>query len=244
MNSTGLSSSATSEKKSARTSSAITANSESSRGPRTKAEWLKPLPGKGLVYYKDSLSMVDETGLLKLLGKWLGRRVEHSGSDYLSHYLSRQDLLQEAQLALLKCWRTYQRRRLDRNETLITTYSHKSVNGAIIEHFRNRGQAKAYEEGYYTGTLSWDAPSSLIDLCFDELYPTDPPPIAENIDLTEVLLALETWERRLLNLYLAQGLTLKEIGARSNVSEGRACQIYTEVIKKVRRLLGVAYRRL
>ena len=210
------------------------------REARTKDEWLRPLPGRGEVWLKSGLYSVNETELLEALKGWLISIVNKNTPGYLEHYLSQQDLLQEAQLALLKCWRVYQTRRLE-HSVWFTTYAYQSVQGAVIEHYRNRGQVEAAAAGWYVGTVSWSGKGSGDSHSPSEVYGVKTNIKASRFDLEEALLKLEVWERRLLNLYLAEGVTLRELGERAGVTESRACQIYTQVKKKMQRLLGDEY---
>ncbi|KAA3609427.1 MAG: FliA/WhiG family RNA polymerase sigma factor [Planctomycetota bacterium] len=68
-----------------------------------------------------------------------------------------------------------------------------------------------------------------------EVNPAD---LAHRKDLMEVLTrTLTPKETRILRLYYLQGLTLREIGEKMELTESRVCQIHSNVIKRLRKRL-------
>jgi RNA polymerase sigma factor (sigma-70 family) len=136
------------------------------------------------------------------------------------------DLLQEARIALLLCWRDYQKKKATCE---FTTYAFMRVRGAVVDAYRQ----KRYATALGIQVVSYDAQTE------------EPQPVAREqlatednvIDLVQAIEQLDNWERNLLNLHYADGETLKEIGARANVSESRACQLHTKIISKLRALM-------
>jgi len=209
-----------------------------SRGARTKDEWLKPLSGRGHLYNRGKRSSVDETELLRLLDPWLGSLVDRATWNLPRCHGDPTDLRQEAALALLKCWRVYQRRRLDLDQLELTTYAYLSVRGHVIECFRNRAQMSAAEKGLFVGFCSYED-AHIDETRGDTSGTLNRVSIDDCIDLNRALGELELWERRLLNLHFYSGLTLKEIGEMAGVTESRTCQLCRNVLSRLRYGMGL-----
>ncbi len=80
-----------------------------------------------------------------------------------------------------------------------------------------------------------DTPSSgRFSSLVDRRHP-DPVEELQKQEATGVVMGeLEKKERRVLNLYYFEGLTMKEIGRRLNLSESRVCQIHGQALSRVR----------
>jgi RNA polymerase sigma factor (sigma-70 family) len=208
-----------------------------SRRPRTKDEWLTPVGGKGLLLWDGKKQSVTENELLELLSPWLIVVARNATVDLPMRLKTGLDHLQEARLALLKCWRVYQRRQLVHNDISLSTYAYLSVRGAVVDGYRNRNMAKAAKRGTFLGYFSWE------NACLSDEYidrrEDDSISWEDRFDLAEALKSLELWERRLLNLLFAADMNLREVGELAGVSEARVCQQYKPVLKKLAEYLHV-----
>ena len=75
----------------------------------------------------------------------------------------------------------------------------------------------------------------------DEPNPMDQ---AHRADLLEVLTRnLTPKEKGILHMYYLEGLTLREIGERLNLTESRVCQIHSNILKRLRDRLDPSFER-
>lgn len=214
------------------------------KGWRTKDEWQTKVADFGKLLDRNGLQSVSEEGMLRMHAIWLGRLLGLILSKYPFLKQIKRDLKQEANIALLKCWRVYQRRGLAEQGVLFTVYAYKSVYGTIIEYSRGpyRRILRENDKGgaFFDRFLSdFDSVQDYSDTC-SAFNPCEPySDLSDRLDLLDGLRQLVDWELTFLNLYYVDGLTLKEIGAMGEVSEGRACQVHIAILNKLRGLLGV-----
>ena len=135
---------------------------------------------------------------------------------------TRNDLYQEANLALLLCWRKYQTEKIN---FPFVPYAYKRVHGAIIDGFREhrvRGGGPVYI------TVSLDDRN---DRSYTENHD-------DQIDLVNAYKRLDRWERTFIDLLYVKGETLKFIGGLAGVTESRVSQVHHIILDKMRGYLA------
>ena len=141
----------------------------------------------------------------------------------------RADLEQEANIALLLRWRLYQQEEI---EFPFIPYSWIRIRGAVVDGFRDKHYK--YIISHRVKLISRDddgvfLPGSEGSYCENH---------DDNIDLVRAVETLEPWEQNLLNLLYMQDETLKFIGSLADVTESRVCQVHTQIIGKLRKVMA------
>ena len=149
---------------------------------------------------------------------------------------TKSDLHQEARIALLLRWRTYQKEKI--NFPFIP-YAYKRVRGAIVDGFREGRSSHSEVEQLPICILSFDE-ILRVSHYRETLSHSYEPTYNDEIDLVAALGTLEKWEKNFINLLYVKGETLKYIGNLAGVTESRACQIHTKIIGKLRKHMQVA----
>lgn len=133
-------------------------------------------------------------------------------------------MIQEATIALLSCWRTYQ---TDRVNFPFIPYSYKRVRGSIVDSFR-------------TYRIKNKNPPPLFVTYDEEIdHPFYVERLNDTIDLSRAIKLLDKWERRFINLLYVEGDTLKTIGQMAGVTESRASQVHSAILGKLRTAMDV-----
>lgn len=155
--------------------------------------------------------------------------------------VTQEDMVQEAIIALLGCWRTYQKNKI---ECPFGSFAYKRLWGSIIDSFREGRCNKAEQKQIKLRFISIDEPveedgvygSNYNDILKQVSYTVK---YGEMIDLERALNSLEKWERNFIQVFYYNGEGLKSIGERAGVSESRACQVHKAIIKKLRDYMEV-----
>lgn len=182
---------------------------------------------KNVEHYSEGENL-SELDVLKIHVKWIQYLVSKATMNVPRSVLNRlksttEDLIQEANIALLLCWRAYQK---DKVECRFTTYAYLRVRGAIIDALREKYRER---DGVKTESVFFvDIDELLVEPSYEEDYGT-------SIDINMAISRLEKWEQNFIRLFYIQGETLKYIGGLANVTESRACQVHTAIINKLRR---------
>jgi len=181
--------------------------------------------------YSDASHWTEEEVLIRFEA-WMLFVIDRATANLPKHYKAniKNDIDQEARIALLLCWRDYQKKKA---LCKFTTFSFLRIRGAVIDFFRERRTS----DTPFPKIVSVDFSCLLNDeeeaisraVLGDTIVTTD-----LLIDLCNALFALDPWERKLISLHYTKDSTLKEIGALADVTEGRACQVHADVIEKLR----------
>lgn len=177
-----------------------------------------------------------EEEVLQRYEPWLFHVIDRTTVNLPKYFKAniKNDIEQEARIALLLCWRDYQKKKA---VCKFSTFSFLRIRGSIIDFFRTKKAANdEYPifveicgdlwEGGFLCKRQQEKLSTDIDIC---------------IDLVNAFQALETWEQNLVSLHYSRGETLKEIGDRADVTEGRACQVHADILQKLRQIMDLEY---
>ena len=167
-----------------------------------------------------------EEEVLKNFQPWVTTMIGKTTSHLPRHAVAYWDLRQEANIALLKCWRRWAEEKPD---VKFVTYAYLRVRGSIIDYYRDR-----HALANNVRLLPWDEEVADARQAAIEGVHAPEKSVEAKMDLERALLGLHEWEHRLLDLYYVNGETLKSIGAMAGVTESRVCQIHTALIKKLR----------
>jgi RNA polymerase sigma factor (sigma-70 family) len=134
-------------------------------------------------------------------------------------------------------------RRADSHRGGLRPYAAIRIRGAIDDHKRTHAKARAFQGASLEDVFQHREDQVAEE--FVEAQPEKPEPAdgddAEVVSIVDRI-GLEG-RKRLVVLYLARGMTLREAGEKAGISESRVCQIVAGVRKehgeKLRRVLGV-----
>jgi RNA polymerase sigma factor (sigma-70 family) len=192
---------------------------------------------KSVQTYADASHWTEEEVLIRYEA-WMTFVIDRATVNLPPHYKAnwKEDLEQEARIALLLCWRDYQKQKA---LCKFSTFSFLRIRGAVIDYFRDRKSVTnpTPYATYVSVDFSNEESRVISGLEQQSLDHQFEPALHNSMDLNHAIQALEVWERKLLELYYSRDETLKEIGERADVTEGRVCQIHAEVIARLRRCM-------
>lgn len=185
-------------------------------------------------YPPENLNLTEEEVIVRyeaLIARHLKDTTNHLPLSVTSRMMD--DLRQEANIALLKCWRAYLSTPSSERHGNFITMSYKRIRGAIIDYYRDRRATTVHTADF----VSWEEHdfARYFTTADDEMeneYSKDCHDV-----LSSAIKQLHLWERRFLHLYYNKETTLLRIGEMCGVTESRACQIHGDVLKRLRYFL-------
>jgi RNA polymerase sigma factor (sigma-70 family) len=164
------------------------------------------------------------------VGKLASKELRKLPPHVVSSHASMNDLMQEGNMALIKCWRNYV---IAKPGVTFVTYAFLRVRGAMIDYYRDR---RKHLKNQPPVLVSWN------DGVKDETYPgtfPEPADVTQIVDVNIAMSCLHDWEVAFLDLLYVERWTLKSIGSIRGVTESRASQIHKAILIKMRRHLGL-----